>query len=96
MTLPPLGEVDEESEEPFAPPCVPVASGYGVPAIVPPGIVERAFPSPEGFFLFLHPVKVVHADVVIRAARAAATNFFVAFFMFTHSFLLYTDSSLYI
>ncbi|MBR6743699.1 MAG: hypothetical protein IKM00_00575, partial [Clostridia bacterium] len=32
-------------------------------------------------------VKVVHADVVIRAANAAATNFFVAFFMFTQSFL---------
>jgi hypothetical protein len=94
LTLPPLGEVDEESEKPFVPPVVPVASGYGVPAVVPPGIVERGFPSPEGFFLFLQPVKVVHADVVIKAAKAAATNRFVAFFMF-YTFLSFIHKFLF-
>jgi hypothetical protein len=64
----------------------------------PPGIVESEAPllPPKAALLFLQPVKVVHADAVIRAASAAATNFFVAFFMFTHSFLfVYTIDFLF-
>jgi hypothetical protein len=78
------------TEEPLVPPCGSVAFGYTVLAVVLPGIVESTF----GSFLFLHPVKVVHADVVIKAAKAAATNRFVAFFMF-YTFLSFIHKFLF-